>query len=211
MSPKSEEEVKKDLRKFFHGEDAPPDVLAFALLLNEFEVECRAILPRRRPMSEDDIQYDEVRAFAEFPRECVLVLVSAGWQAGYCSSATATKLELVCAALEWLAKHKRTRLIRVDSDVLWSLLEEVQAEFNRQTTTQQGREATCDGAAGTHTPGGLRLLDIGDGTMVVLCRQCFGREMWWREQRNRHLDNFKYVTARDLILQWEDLEVYTVE
>lgn len=110
-SPKTDEEVKKDLWEFYNGDDAPPSVLALALLLNEFEVECQAILPRRRWLMINN----RCLSFREETGEALLAM----------------------DCLRWLEKYTFNKLIYLGSEnVLRSLLRAVRSELNEPTTDQ---------------------------------------------------------------------------
>ena len=82
--------------------------IAFVELLKEFEVECRAILPRRRWLiiTNRSLSGREETGEALLAMEC----------------------------LRWLEKYHLTKLVRLDSNVLRSLLLAVRSELNTPTT-----------------------------------------------------------------------------
>lgn len=92
--------------------DDSPDVLSFAGLLEEFEAECQAILPRERWLW---ITNRSLSPGCEEEGEALLVLD--------------------CA--RWLAEHTFNKLIYIGGEnVLWYMLCAVRTELNHPTTKQ---------------------------------------------------------------------------
>lgn len=60
----------------------------------------------------------------------------------------------------------------------------------------------CDGSSCVSDDGEVRVLPTSSQSNAILCRICYGREMLWRQDRNRVV-----ATPFDLP-QWEDLKVY---
>jgi hypothetical protein len=64
----------------------------------------------------------------------------------------------------------------------------------------------CDGS-GPHDPGEVRVLPLGSQPNhgnLILCRQCFGRELSFRRERNWSLSK----DCKFKLPPWESLEVY---
>lgn len=61
----------------------------------------------------------------------------------------------------------------------------------------------CDGS-GPHTPGEVRVLPYGGDGNLILCYNCYLREMRFRKERNRDLSK----DCQFKLPQWDDLKVY---
>lgn len=61
----------------------------------------------------------------------------------------------------------------------------------------------CDGA-GPCAVGEIRVLPMGGGSNGLLCRQCFYKEIAYRQDRNRTLEEQNKFT----LPTWDELEVY---
>lgn len=61
----------------------------------------------------------------------------------------------------------------------------------------------CCGS-GPHVIGAVRVMPIGGGGNLILCSACWKRELRWREERNRELDEF----AKFDLLPWKDAKLY---
>ena len=73
----------------------------------------------------------------------------------------------------------------------------------KRTTDQQNN---CDGS-GPHEPGDVRVLPTGGDGNMILCRNCYEREIRYRVDRNRELGDF----AKFALPAWEALKIYGVD
>lgn len=62
----------------------------------------------------------------------------------------------------------------------------------------------CDGGHCRSETGEVRLLPLGGGANLILCRTCHEHELSYRRERNRELAS----NVRFDLPDWEDLEVY---
>lgn len=65
----------------------------------------------------------------------------------------------------------------------------------------------CDGGHCVRSAGETRVLPIGGGGNLILCRACYAYELAWRAERNRELGS----AAQFDLPSWESLEVYQAE
>jgi hypothetical protein len=61
----------------------------------------------------------------------------------------------------------------------------------------------CDGS-GPHMPGEVRVLPIGGGANLILCRACHAHELRFRRERSRELAD----ACQFDLPEWATLEVY---
>lgn len=61
----------------------------------------------------------------------------------------------------------------------------------------------CDGS-GPCSEGSVKLLPLGGGANLILCKNCWNREMEYRKTRNLSLGTF----AQYDIVRWEDGKLY---
>lgn len=62
----------------------------------------------------------------------------------------------------------------------------------------------CDGGHCRTATGKVRVLPLGGGANLILCRVCFEHEISWRRERNRALG----TAAQFALPAWEALDVY---
>ena len=63
----------------------------------------------------------------------------------------------------------------------------------------------CDGACCTVATGQVRVLPMGAGGNLILCRDCYAHEIRYRAERNRELsDDARFDTPA-----WADLTIYS--
>lgn len=67
-----------------------------------------------------------------------------------------------------------------------------------------GKNPNCDGERCTSEKGEVRILPIGGGANLILCRACFEAEIAYRKERNKELA----PENRFDLPEWEALEVY---
>jgi len=62
----------------------------------------------------------------------------------------------------------------------------------------------CDGSHCRSAASEVRVLPLGGGANLILCRACHAHELAWRRERNRSLGDF----AQFALPEWETLAVY---
>lgn len=69
------------------------------------------------------------------------------------------------------------------------------------------KNPNCDGDHCTQEDGEVRVLPVGGGGNVILCKDCFRHEMEYRRQTNQALTG----TSRYDTPEWSELPVYEAE